>query len=123
MSILQVIILAVVQGLTEFLPVSSSAHLALAPWLFGWEDPGLAFDIAHLLAGGLVLVSFLMLYQDRMYALINVFALHAFLLDPNTLELRRIAGGGGGSCTRPAYEPPAAVARLACPGDTAPDRR
>jgi hydrogenase-4 component E len=41
---------------------------------------GLNFDIAHLLAGGLVLVSFLMLYQDRMYALINVFALHAVLL-------------------------------------------
>jgi hydrogenase-4 component E len=41
---------------------------------------GLAFDIAHLLAGGLVLVSFLMLYQDRMLALINVFALHAVLL-------------------------------------------
>jgi undecaprenyl-diphosphatase len=46
MSILQLVILAIVQGLTEFLPVSSSAHLALAPWLFGWEDPGLAFDIA-----------------------------------------------------------------------------
>ena len=41
---------------------------------------GLAFDIAHLLAGGLVLVSFLLLYQDRMYALLNVFALHAFVL-------------------------------------------
>jgi hydrogenase-4 component E len=41
---------------------------------------GLAFDIAHLLAGGLLLVSFLMLYQDRMYALINVFTLHAVLL-------------------------------------------
>jgi hydrogenase-4 component E len=40
----------------------------------------LAFDIAHLLAGGLVLVSFMMLYQDGMYALINVFALHAVLL-------------------------------------------
>ena len=40
----------------------------------------LAFDIAHLLAGGLVLVSFMMLYQDRLYALINVFALHAFVL-------------------------------------------
>ena len=41
---------------------------------------GLAFDIAHLLAGGLVLVSFLMLYQDRLYALLNTFALHALVL-------------------------------------------
>jgi hydrogenase-4 component E len=41
---------------------------------------GLAFDIAHLLAGGLVLVSFMMLYQDRLYALLNVFALQAVVL-------------------------------------------
>jgi hydrogenase-4 component E len=41
---------------------------------------GQAFDISHLLAGGLVLVSFMMLYQDRLPALINVFALHAILL-------------------------------------------
>jgi hydrogenase-4 component E len=41
---------------------------------------GLSFDIAHLLAGGLVLVSFMMLYQDRLYALLNVFALQAVLL-------------------------------------------
>jgi hydrogenase-4 component E len=41
---------------------------------------GLVFDIAHLLAGGLVLVSFMMLYQDRLTALINVFALHAIVL-------------------------------------------
>jgi len=40
----------------------------------------MVFDIAHLLAGSLVVVSLLMLYQDRMYALLNVFALHAFLL-------------------------------------------
>ncbi len=40
----------------------------------------MAFDIAHLLAGSLVLVSLLMLYQDRMYALLNVFALHAIVL-------------------------------------------
>jgi undecaprenyl-diphosphatase len=59
MSILQVIILAVVQGLTEFLPISSSAHLALAPWLLGWEDPGLAFDIAlHLGTLAAVLIYF-----------------------------------------------------------------
>src|SRR3981081_1364400 len=40
----------------------------------------LAFDIAHMLAGGLVLVSFMQLYQDRLYALLNVFALHALVL-------------------------------------------
>ena len=40
----------------------------------------ITFDIAHLLAGGLVLVSFMMLYQDRLYALINVYALHALVL-------------------------------------------
>jgi hydrogenase-4 component E len=41
---------------------------------------GLAFDTAHMLAGGLVLVSFMMLYQDRLYALLNTFALHALVL-------------------------------------------
>jgi undecaprenyl-diphosphatase len=46
MPIYQAVILAIIQGLTEFLPISSSAHLALAPWLFGWQDPGLTFDIA-----------------------------------------------------------------------------
>jgi hydrogenase-4 component E len=40
----------------------------------------LVFDIAHLLAGGLVLVSFMMLYQDRLYALLNGYALHALVL-------------------------------------------
>ncbi len=41
---------------------------------------GLSFDVAHLLAGALVLVSFMMLYQDRLYALLNIFALQAALL-------------------------------------------
>src|SRR5450759_2359383 len=41
---------------------------------------GFAFDIAHMLAGSLVLVSFLQLYQDRLYALLNIFALHALVL-------------------------------------------
>ena len=42
----QAIILGLFQGLGEFLPISSSAHLVLVPWLFHWEDPGLTFDIA-----------------------------------------------------------------------------
>jgi undecaprenyl-diphosphatase len=42
----QAVILGLIQGLTEFLPISSSAHLSLAPLLFGWKDPGLAFDVA-----------------------------------------------------------------------------
>lgn len=46
MNELQAIILGLVQGLTEFLPISSSAHLIILPWLFGWEAPGLAFDAA-----------------------------------------------------------------------------
>lgn len=46
MSILEAIVLGLTQGLTEFLPISSSGHLVLVPWLFGWEQPGLAFDAA-----------------------------------------------------------------------------
>ena len=46
MSDLQILVLAVVQGLTEFLPISSSAHLILSPYLFGFDDQGLAFDVA-----------------------------------------------------------------------------
>ena len=46
MPLYQVVVLAIIQGITEFLPISSTAHLALAPWLLGWSDPGLTFDIA-----------------------------------------------------------------------------
>lgn len=46
MTIFQSLVLGLIQGLTEFLPVSSSAHLSLAPYLLGWQDPGLAFDVA-----------------------------------------------------------------------------
>ena len=46
MEIFQSIILGVIQGITEFLPISSSGHLVLIPHIFGWQDQGLAFDVA-----------------------------------------------------------------------------
>jgi undecaprenyl-diphosphatase len=48
-TILQAIILGIIQGATEFIPISSSAHLIIVPWLFGWTDPALTsltFDVA-----------------------------------------------------------------------------
>lgn len=46
MNLLQALVLGVIQGLTEFLPISSSAHLIIVPWLADWEPFGLAFDVA-----------------------------------------------------------------------------
>lgn len=42
----QAAVLGLLQGLSEFLPISSSAHLSLTPWAFGWPEPGLAFDVS-----------------------------------------------------------------------------
>lgn len=55
MDIIQILILSLVQGVTEFLPISSSAHLILTPRILGYQDQGLAFDVAvHL--GSLIAV-------------------------------------------------------------------
>ena len=46
MDLFQTVLLAIIQGLTEFLPISSSGHLILLPHLMAWPDQGLAFDVA-----------------------------------------------------------------------------
>ena len=46
MTLVQIVVLAIVQGFTEFLPISSSGHLVLTPVILGWPDQGLAFDVA-----------------------------------------------------------------------------
>src|SRR5213594_2377119 len=59
MTAMQAFVLGLVQGLGEFLPISSSGHLIVMPWLFGWEDHGLAFDVAlHLGTLGAVAAAF-----------------------------------------------------------------
>lgn len=59
MTIIQAIVYGIVQGIGEFLPISSTAHLVLVPWLFGWKDPGVAFDVAlHLGTAAAVIIFF-----------------------------------------------------------------
>ena len=68
MTVFQAIVLGMLQGLAEFLPISSSAHLSLAPVLFGWEDPGLAFDVALHLG---TLAAVLWYFRQQWVALIH----------------------------------------------------
>ncbi len=69
MPIYQAVVLAVVQAVTEFLPISSTAHLALVPWLLKWHDPGLTFDVAlHLGTLVAVLVYFWRVWLRLLFA-------------------------------------------------------
>ena len=72
-SVYQAIVLGIVQGLTEFLPVSSSGHLILVPWLLKWqEDPGLAFDVVlHLGTLLALLVFYWREWLDMAMSLVN----------------------------------------------------
>jgi undecaprenyl-diphosphatase len=70
MLIIQTIILGIVQGLTEFIPISSSAHLIIVPWLFGWNDPvitSLSFDVALHLGTLLAVLSFFAMDWVRLF--------------------------------------------------------
>lgn len=62
MSIIQSIVLGIVQGIGEFLPISSSAHLILVPYLFGWEESSLAFDVS--LHFGTLLAVLVVFFKD-----------------------------------------------------------
>jgi undecaprenyl-diphosphatase len=77
MEIWQAIVLGIVQGLTEFLPISSSGHLIIFPWLFDWETPGLAFDAALHLG---TLVAVLIYFRDLIWRMIQ--AIPTALRDP-----------------------------------------
>jgi len=67
----QAIVLGAVQGLAEFLPISSSAHLIFVPWLFRWNDPGLVFDVAlHL---GTLLALLIYYWRDWLSMAASIF--------------------------------------------------
>jgi undecaprenyl-diphosphatase len=80
MPLLHVILLGIIQGLTEFLPISSSAHLALIPQLLGWQDQGLAFDIA--LHAGTLLAILVYFFADWVQIIGQAFGLNV-TGDPN----------------------------------------
>jgi len=85
---LQVIVLAIVQGLTEFLPISSSGHLVLVPVFLGWTDQGLAFDVAvHF--GSLIAV--LLFFRKDIHALLRG-SFQAFGGNIKTIESRMALG-------------------------------
>ena len=79
MSLLQILVLSIVQGLTEFLPVSSSGHLILVPIVTGWPDQGLAIDVAtHI---GTLLAVLVYFWRDVGRMLVGVGKLFAGRLD------------------------------------------
>jgi undecaprenyl-diphosphatase len=85
--LLHAIILGIIQGLTEFLPVSSSAHLALIPWILGWNDQGLSFDIA--LHVGTVLAVIAYFFRDWVQVIAQGFGLNVGNTLGNDPAIRR----------------------------------
>jgi len=74
MPLIQVIVLAIIQGLTEFLPVSSTAHLYLTSWLLGWQVEALDFDIAlHI---GTLLAVIIFFFKDWIQIIAQGFGIH-----------------------------------------------
>ncbi len=80
MPLLQVIVLGIIQGLTEFLPISSTAHLVVIPRLLGWPDQGLAFDIA--LHVGTLLAVLIYFLRDWLQVIAQGFGFRVVGADP-----------------------------------------
>ncbi|HAA89303.1 MAG: Undecaprenyl-diphosphatase [Thermoanaerobacterales bacterium 50_218] len=80
MNVWQAVVLGLVQGLGEFLPISSSAHLVLVPWLFQWHDPGLTFDVALHLGTLVAVVAYF--WRDWVELLV------AAVKEPHSLQAR-----------------------------------
>ncbi|MER3459157.1 MAG: undecaprenyl-diphosphatase, partial [Chloroflexota bacterium] len=62
MTLLQALVLGIIQGVTEYIPVSSSAHLVLVPWLLGWPEAGFVFDV--LVQWGTLIAVILYFWRD-----------------------------------------------------------
>lgn len=80
MDLIEIVVLAVLQGLTEFLPISSSAHLILPSRMLGWEDQGLAFDVAVHVG---TLAAVMIYFREDIYRLITGWVTTGFSRHPN----------------------------------------
>ncbi len=88
MPVYQAVVLAIVQSLTEFLPISSTAHLTLAPWLLGWRDPGLTYDIALHVGTVVALIAYFI--RDWIQLVAHGFGIRLYNHDPEISENPRL---------------------------------
>ncbi len=89
MTLLQLTVIAVVQGITEFLPISSSGHLRMIPLLTGWPDQGLVIDIA--VHAGTLLAVLVYLWRDVLGMLAGLVRIRSGMADPGVRLIVHLA--------------------------------
>jgi undecaprenyl-diphosphatase len=105
-NILQALLLGILQGATEFLPVSSSGHLVLVPWLLGWAAPGLAFDaVVHWGTALAVVAYFWRDWVSLVVAAVRSLRELAWRRSRTSLATGRSPAGEGASGTSAAAQP------------------
>ena len=100
MDALQAIVLGIVQGLTEFLPVSSTAHLRIVPAFFGWDDPGAAFTAVVQLG---TLAAVLVYFRRELWAIASAWVRSALAREPAAAA--RTPASVGTSSSAPSRSP------------------